>query len=641
MKNLLSVSVTGYPQKDVKLFDYYDSEDQKSTVGSIVEVPFGPKIHLGVVMHVTTAQAVDKSILAISQRLELPILPTHYLQLAEWLMRYYAASPSAVWRTMLATGLRQKLRLKPREDNENPEPPTLQLSSDQQTVVDSIIKSDRRGHLLHGITGSGKTEVYIRLVQHALEQNQSCFLLVPEIALTPQMVDRLKRYFGNQLVVSHSQLTPARRKQIWLEANMSKPKVYIGPRSILFLPVKELGLIIIDEEHETSYKQDNAPTYTASTVAAELSKLTNAKFILGSATPSVYAAHAAQQGRLELHELRERALGAQLPKVEIVQLKPGVLLSPQLVNEIKHTLSIGKQTILFLNRRGSASALLCESCGSISLCPRCDTSLTFHADTARLICHYCNYSTLPPTQCQNCQATTLRFIGSGTKRVEQTIAELFPSTNICRIDGDNNKLEVLEDAYKKLASGETNILIGTQMIARGLDLPNVTTVGVVLAENMLAIPDFSSSERTFDLLTQVAGRAGRSSFRGKVIIQTHSPTHPVILAAAQHDYKLFFSNELEHRKKHIYPPYAYLLKLTYRHRKLEKALEVAKAEAEQIVTDYQGVVVLGPATEGIRRHAGMYEQQLVVKSLKRSTLVEITTNTKAGWRHDLDPINLL
>lgn len=646
MKKLLSISVISYPGKAPKLFDYYDLDDGNTMTGQVVKVTFGSKETLGVVMEIPAADdSSDRptaSTLTIASRLEAKPLPAHILKLASWMMEYYAASASSVWRTILPSGLAQAPKLKSVAKGSEHAEQTIALNNDQEQALARILKRNHSGYLLHGITGSGKTEVYIELIKKIINEGKSAIVLVPEIALTPQMVERLGVHFGDRLVVSHSKLTPARRKKIWHEALAAdRPQVYLGPRSALFLPIHNLGVIIVDEEHESSYKQDNAPTYQVNTVVAQLSRLTKAPFVLGSATPSIYARHAAEAGRIDYIQLNDRALGAELPGVDIIKLDPGMSLSPQLVNKMKATLKAGKQTILFLNRRGSASAMLCEDCGHIQTCLRCDTSLTFHADLARLLCHYCGFSELPPNTCPDCNNHHMHFVGTGTKRIEQEVISLFPDSNICRLDSDNATLEYLTTVYEQLRNGEIDIVIGTQMIARGLDLPNVTTVGVVLTESMLAIPDFSSSERTFDLLTQVAGRAGRGKHTGSVIIQTHSPGHPAVAAAAKHDYAAFYDWEIKNRKTHAYPPFAYLVKLSYSHRNASKAVAEAGRMAQEIRTTYPGVTVLGPVERTVKRTAGQYQYQIILKSLKRQSLVEIARQAKNGWKHDLDPINLL
>ncbi len=647
MNKVVSVSVVSYPGIDGKAFDYLLKSDQKVGIGTIVKVSFGPKITLGIVVSapVTRGPQTDESrgLLEIIEVLDAPPLPKHVLALAAWLMDYYVASASAVWRTILPSGLIQKVRLSSnqKEDGLVSKNPDKHLNPAQQAAVEQITSSPLRGHLLHGITGSGKTEVYIELIKRSLAVGASAIVLVPEIALTPQMIERLSEHFGSRLIISHSKLTPARRKKIWLDAlRGTEPKVYLGPRSALFLPIHNLGLIIVDEEHEASYKQENAPTYHVNTVVAKIAELTNAKFVLGSATPLIYTRHMAELGRIGYAELRDRAAGAQLPNVSIIKLERQ-LLSPELVNSLTAALKAGKQAILFLNRRGSASAMLCDNCGHIEKCPRCDTSLTFHADTARLTCHYCSFTRLPPTTCPECNQADMHFVGTGTKTVEQEIRQLFSKYSIRRLDSDNATLEYIETLYQELRDGQVDIVIGTQMIARGLDLPNVTMVGVVLAESMLAIPDFSASERTFELLTQVAGRAGRASAAGNVVIQTHSTTHPAIVAASHHDYRSFYSWESANRKAHAYPPYSYLVKLVYGHKDADKARGEAAKVADSLRATHRNITVLGPADRAIKRVGGKHQQQVIVKSRDRRLLTDIVRGLKAGWKHDLDPINLM
>lgn len=643
-----SISVASYPGADKKLFDYLLDADQNVQTGSIVQIPFGPKMTLGVVRTDPSMPAVTSAdrhkLVPISRMLDIPPLPRHILQLADWMMDYYVTGASAVWRTILPSGLEQKLRLKPaQQDTQAPdkEAAFTALNQAQSAAVESITSDTFRGYLLHGITGSGKTEVYIELIRRAIEQGKSALILVPEIALTPQMIERLSVHFGDKLIVSHSKLTPAKRKKIWLDAlGSTQPRVYLGPRSVLFLPIKQLGIIIVDEEHEASYKQENAPTYHVNTIVAKLAELTGARYVLGSATPLIYTRRMAELGRIGYATLPERAAGAQLPSVSIVKLAHQ-MLSPELVNSLSSTLKAGKQAILFLNRRGSASAMLCDNCGHIEKCPRCDTSLTFHADTARLTCHYCSFRRLPPTTCPACSQAELHFIGTGTKTVEQEVQRLFGKYTIRRLDSDNATLDYIETLYQELREGHVDIVIGTQMIARGLDLPNVTMVGVILAESMLAIPDFSSNERTFELLTQVAGRAGRALSAGNVIIQTYSTTHPAIVAASHHDYDSFYTWESANRKTHAYPPYSYLVKLIYGHKDADKARQTAAQLADQLRVSHSDVVVLGPTDRAIKRVAGKHQQQIILKSLDRKLLTAIVRNLKTGWKHDLDPINLM
>ncbi len=646
MNNIASISVAGYPGSDAKNFDYLVETHQLVQPGSIVRVPFGTKDSLGVVQSVSRRNANDSTtthtLLKIGEVLPTKPLPSHSLKLAEWLMDYYVASPSAVWRAILPSGIRRTSRLSPKVTTRSFSPQlAYSLNATQQEAVEAISTSNLRGHLLHGVTGSGKTEVYIELIRRCLDSGKSAMVLVPEIALTPQVSERLSQHFGDRLIVSHSKLTPARRKQIWLTAlHAMEPRIYLGPRSTLFLPVTNLGLIVIDEEHESSYKQDNAPTYHANTVAAKLAELTGAKYILTSATPLIYSYHMAQLGKLGYAQLPDRATGAKLPATEVVRLSHTVL-SPRLVSSLKAALLAGKQAILFLNRRGNASALLCDNCGHIEKCPRCDTSLAFHADVARLRCHYCGYTHLPPSVCPQCKQPELHFIGSGTKRIEQEVRQLFGDYQIRRLDSDNATLEYIEQLYQELRDGSVDIVIGTQMIARGLDIPNVTMVGVVLAESMLAIPDFSSNERTFELLTQVTGRAGRGSAPGSAIIQTHSTAHPAIVAASKHDYLAFYTWESANRKAHAYPPYTYLVKLIYGHKNAEKAILEAQKLADELRSHYSMATVLGPTDRAVRKVAGRHQQQVIVKARKRSVLTEIARNLKAGWKHDLDPVNLM
>lgn len=642
---VISISVTSYGGRDNKTFDYLVKHDQNFQIGCLVDVNFKQKQTIGIVRAIKAQVSLNNNyrLLSINEKLAYKPLPNHLLALADWMVNYYNASQRSVWQTMLPGNLKVKLRkLYAAKSYHDTARSSIRLNPEQRKSVELITHDQARGYLLNGITGSGKTEVYIKLLESNLKRGKSAIVLVPEIALTPQMVERLTSRFTGSIIVTHSHMTAAARKRVWLEVLESdRPYIVVGPRSALFMPLDNLGLIIIDEEHETSYKQESSPRYQANHVAATLSQLTGAKYILGSATPSISSAWLASQGRLLEVRMDNRALGQRLPHVTIVDLKnKNDLLSKELKSAIDQTLANKRQVLLFLNQRGSAQAYLCRNCGHSIRCPNCETSLTMHGDRARLLCHYCNYQLMPPAVCPNCTSDQMFFIGSGTKAIEAELKARYPHARTARIDRDNATFEHLEDTYQKLKQGEIDIVIGTQMIARGLDIAGIDLVGVILADSMLNIPDFSASERTFQLLTQVAGRTGRTTKAGQVIIQTFSPKHPAIEAASKHDTSAFYKYELPHRQKFHYPPFCYLAKLTYNNISDSKALAVAERTAA-LLRQTKDVTVIGPAPAFVRKAAGKYRWHLILKSYHRSKLVSLSSELKSGWTVDLDPLNLL
>ncbi len=620
----------------------YGSDSDLAT-GDIVTVPLGPKPSLGIVI-----SPAEKPSFATkpAKTTELPPLPPHLVILAQWLCSYYGASAANVWQTILPSGI-QKKRRAPKQSERFSQPKTNHtLTAEQTAALEAITQGSAGSYLVHGITGSGKTELYLRLAAQSLAAGQSVIVLVPEIVLTPQVVAVFESAFGGAVITQHSGMSEADRHRAWLESITSKePRIVIGPRSSLFAPLNNIGLIIVDESHESSYKQEQAPRYHAVPAAAELARICRAKLILGSATPGLGEYYWARQGRLTLVELTQRAGGQPLPQTEVVDLRDKRLLrrnrffSDPLLAALDETLTSGRQALLFINRRGSASSQICADCGTVSLCPNCQLPLTFHADSLRLICHYCNYQTAPPAVCPNCGSANLRYLGGGTKRIEAEAAKLYPTARLARLDRDSMNPTYLQEVYQGLHNGTIDILIGTQMIAKGLDLPALDMVGVVSADTMLHIPDFSAAERTFDLITQVSGRAGRGDRPGRVIIQTYTPEHPAITAAARHDYTGFAARELEERRLIVYPPYVFLLKLTCR----LKTAQIARNKATELASKLRqpGLAVLGPAPAFLERSGGYYSWHIIIKSKQRKQLVEIAANLPSGWTADLDPINLL
>ncbi len=464
----------------------------------------------------------------------------------------------------------QELLRSPYPDQPIREPDPV-LTPSQEEVLQEILPalSRRQGaFLLHGVTGSGKTEVYIRAVRQALKQGMGAIVLVPEIVLTPQMVRWFRGRFEDEAAVLHSRLSAGERFDEWRRIRLGQARVVIGARSAIFAPVSNLGLIIIDEEHEGSYVSDRLPAYDARQVAQSRAKREGAALLLASATPSILSFAKARRGDYMLLEMPERVNGRPLPQVSVVDMRQELRLgnkgmfSGLLLEKLDHCLSQGQQAMLFINRRGYAPSVVCRKCGHTMACQACDVSLTWHSWDQALHCHYCGQRSPMPSSCPACGSGYIRTVGVGTQRVEEEVQKRFPGVSIVRMDNDTTQLK---DGHRKLInrfrSGEARVMVGTQMIAKGLDFPEVTLVGAVLADLSLNLPDYRSAERSFQLLTQVAGRAGRASMPGEVVIQTYQPEHYAIRAAASQDYRSFFEEEFGRRRRDLYPPFTLLCRL--------------------------------------------------------------------------------
>lgn len=489
--------------------------------------------------------------------------------------------------------------------------------------------------LLHGVTSSGKTEIYIKLIEEFLLQEKQVLYLLPEIALTTQLVTRLTAHFGNKVAVFHSKYSNNERVEVWLQSleQSEKAQIIIGARSALFLPFHDLGLIIIDEEHEQTFKQsDPAPRYHARDAAIVLGNFHKAKVLLGSATPSIETYFNTQNKKYGLVELTERFSKVQLPEVELVNLKDKYFrkqmqghFSDTLVNAISEALALGEQIILFQNRRGFSPVMECITCGHVPQCLQCDVSLTYHKHKNQLRCHYCGYSMAKPTNCQVCSSVDLTTKGFGTEQIQQEVQLLFPSIKVGRMDQDTTRgkfgFEKIIDSFK---NREVDILVGTQMLAKGLDFDNVSLVGVMNADNMLFHPDFRAFERSFQMLTQVSGRAGRSEKRGKVVIQTYNPNHNTIQQVTHNDYFGMYQEQLYDRKIYFYPPYYRLLKITMKHRDFEK-LKEGSMWLYQVMSQNLNVPVLGPEEPGISRIRNEYLRVLLIKIPQKENLGMLKT----------------
>jgi primosomal protein N' (replication factor Y) (superfamily II helicase) len=521
------------------------------------------------------------------------------------------------------------------------------LSHEQEAALRKIIQSLEgnvfESHLLYGVTGSGKTEVYLQAIDKALALGKSAIFLVPEIALTSQTVERLRGRFQEKVAILHHRLSDGERRDTWHKIHEGKLSLVVGPRSAILSPVKRLGLIVVDEEHDGAYKQsDDLPCYHARDVAVMRAKLCSAAVILGSATPSLESYANAEKGKYILSTLTERADKAHLPKVEIVDVrgKKFTLFSERLLSAIQKRLEAGEQTLLFLNRRGFHTAAVCKCCAHVLKCPHCSLGLTFHKGQNHLACHLCGFE-LPrvPQQCPGCQAEeAFGFKGAGTELVEKSLQAMFPQVRTLRLDADTTRHKGSHDKlFKQFRAGKADVLIGTQMIAKGLHFPNVTLVGVLNTDSALHIPDFRSAEQTFQLITQVAGRSGRSELKGEVILQTRLPDHPTIALASKLDYPAFFKEEIVGRELFYFPPYCHLVKLVFSG-KNERATEAYAQEARQILvsrlsSDFQLHLVTAC---GYAKIKDRFRFQCLIKGAKTGPITEAVAKLKAP-----SPIHLL
>nr|WP_315188549.1 primosomal protein N' [uncultured Flavobacterium sp.] len=501
----------------------------------------------------------------------------------------------------------------------------LQLSDAQQNAFDEVKESFNQKEvcLLHGVTSSGKTEIYIKLIEEYLETGKQVLYLLPEIALTTQLVGRLRTYFGNKIAVFHSKYNNNERVEVWNQVldNSSKAQVVIGARSALFLPFVNLGFIVVDEEHEQTFKQvDPAPRYHARDAAIVLAHLHQAKVLLGSATPSLETYFNAQTEKYGLVEIAKRFGNVRMPDIELVDLKDKYFrkkmtghFSDTLINEITTALSLNEQVILFQNRRGYSPIIECMTCGNVPQCQQCDVSLTYHKHKNQLRCHYCGYTMAKPMHCHSCSSVDLTTKGFGTEQIEQELISIFPSAKTGRMDQDTTRgkfgFEKIIDSFK---NREIDILVGTQMLAKGLDFDNVSLVGIMNADNMLYHPDFRAFERSFQMMTQVSGRSGRSEKQGKVIIQTYNPNHNTIQQVTVNDYLGMYNEQLYDRKIYKYPPYFRIIKLTLKHRDFDK-LKEGSIWLYQVMSQNLNMPVLGPEEPAISRIRNEYIRTILIK----------------------------
>ena len=591
-----------------------------------------------------------------------PVLPAVLVELAGFVAAHYLVPLDEVIRAIVPPRVRAvvtrsvKRRRQSRilrQATEVSRPAAVVLEPAQEAarerIAIALARQESNVFLLHGVTGSGKTEVYLALLDQVLASGGQGLVLVPEIALTPQTVGRFAARFPGRLAVLHSSLTEAERAAEWWRIRRGEADIVIGPRAAVFAPLPRLRLIAIDEEESSAFKQDRMPRYHAPTVARWLAQRTRSVLLLGSATPSVATYAAALSSREHLLELPHRARGRPLPPVTIVDMRAEIgaqhfsPLSRELQTAIGGSLERREQSILFLNRRGLATFVLCRDCGQARECPHCSVALVYHASLGRLQCHYCGSTELLPRRCPACGSRYIKSFGVGTERIEQEVRALFPNARVLRLDRDVMKTADAADlVFDQMRSGEADVLVGTQLVAKGLDLPNVTTVGVVNADTSLHFPDYRSSERTFSLLTQVAGRAGRGSAASQVFIQTYTPDHPAIRHARYHDYRGFYREELEIRRAYRFPPFAELIVATYGHRDEARAARETKTAAEHLsatigLLNLGDIEVLGPSPAFVYRLKDEFRYEVTLKGRDLHRVADGLPRGR-GWSLDVDPM---
>jgi len=608
------------------------------SIGMRVWAPFRNREQVGIVTGFSDVPEVIavKDITSIIDKS--PILSRELMGLAAWIKDTYLCALGEALFCMVPSALkggRTEIRKRSGDIADGAQAyrdKPLVLTEEQAGVLRDIsqdLESKRRSiFLLHGITGSGKTEVYLQVIDKLKKSKSSTIVLVPEISLTPQTVRRFVSRFGDQVAVIHSRLTGSERYAEWKRIREGRANIVIGARSAIFSPVRNLGLIIVDEEHETSYKQEDVPRYHARDVACKRAELSGCSVILGTATPSLESYYNAKTGVYKLLKLTKRIDSRQLPRIKIVDMrmesatrKKVVMFSKIMTSELEKIIKEKKQAIVFLNRRGFSTYISCTGCGHVMKCKRCDAILVYHYDKKALICHYCDKRIAPPDICPKCRGTYVKYFGIGTEKVESELARIVPSARICRMDTDTTRKR---GSHDRILDGfrehKYDILVGTQMIAKGLDFPKVTLVGLVNSDVTLNLPDFRAGERTFTLITQVAGRAGRGEDGGEVVLQTYAPSHYSILTASKHDYEKFYEHEIVSRKDLKFPPFVSLIKITFRSKCEDRVKQASTKVALALRNDMKDADITGPAPASISKLRGYYRWNLLLKGKNRSIM---------------------
>lgn len=620
------------------------------SVGSVVIIPLQKEQTIGIVLRlVSKPQFSVKDILGTIVNSN---ISKESLKLIAWMNRYYP-SPSGLIAALVAPSYLQTSQANIHDENHLEldciPSQTITLNKEQMQAVNTVNETTGHSVLLHGKTGSGKTRVYIELARQALLKNKSVIVLAPEIGLTAQLVTTFIDVFGNRVVVMHSGLTPRQRHVSWQKISSSRePLIVIGARSSLFVPLRPIGLIVVDEMHDYAYKQEQAPYYETTRVSAKLAELHGGKALFGSATPPVHDYYIFEHNKLPIITMTGIATGTpQKTDVIISDLKDRKIftrskwLCDELLDQITNALSKKEQSLLFLNRRGTARVILCQNCGWYAVCPRCDLPLTYHGDSHEMVCHTCGYKSDTPTNCPTCKSDDILFKSAGTKTIVSEVERLFPRAIVHRFDSDVKKSNDLGSNMSQITDGKVDILVGTQMLSKGLDLPRLSVVGVVQADTALNFPDYTATERTFQMLCQVIGRVGRGHRSSTIVVQTHSPNSELLQQALKWDYKSFYTKEISERGQFKFPPFCHILKLTCERRSDSAARKAASSLAKTLASEMPSSEVIGPSPAFIGKINNIYRWQLVIKATKRSDLTRCIPRLPSGWTYDIDPTHLL
>lgn len=628
----------------------YSSQDALST-GMIVQVPMKSNDFPAIVLReVAKPKFRTKSITRILY--DRP-LPKTTMKLIDWIQSYYPAPVSAIASlvlpannvlkkqehiSLLSAALTQKI---------HPEQPPL--TDEQRQVLREITNSTSSSFVLHGDTGTGKTRVYIELINSELKNNRSAIVLTPEISLTPQLAQNIKDAVRAPIVILHSNLTQKERRELWIKIlYATSPVVIIGARSALFAPVSNLGLIIVDEFHDSAYKQDQSPYYSAIRVASALGNIHHAKVILGSATPPVTEYYIAKAKKIPILRMQKLAKAHDTKtSIEVIDARErsnfarNPFLSDSLLKAITSSIHSNEQSLVFLNRRGTARLVSCQNCEWQAICPHCDLPLTYHGDTHTMRCHTCGYSTASVVSCPLCGSAEISYKSIGTKAIETQLQKIFPEARIKRFDTDNLKPDTFATQYQNIVTGGVDIIVGTQMLVKGLDLPSLSVVGVVAADSSLYFPDYTAEEQTYQLLSQVMGRVSRGHRNGTIIIQTKDPSGAAQIAAIEKNWDLFYEKQILERQKYLFPPFCYLLKLTVARKSQKSAISAATKIRDDIHKQPIHAQVIGPAPRFNEKAGGNFNWQITVKSKNRADLLHIIKMLPANCSYDIDPANLL
>ena len=660
--------VLNVPVNQAFTYSYIPLENQKPEnipqIGKRAEVRFGNKKMTGFITKIYDsfpshcAVPLEK-IKQVSKIVDSePLITQELLETAIWVSKYYLCTIGEAVNSILPSARRESSEQSFSFDSEISAGIRQNLSEEQKKAVNDILahaeKNESSFHYLYGPTGSGKTEVFLQTAEQILKKNKGVIYLVPEISLTQQVVDSVVNRFGPQVAVLHSSLTQSQKLTQWKKILHREARIVIGARSAIFAPVPDLGMIIIDEEHDSSYKSGNTPRYHARQTAMYRASKLKIPLIMGSATPSVEAWHLMNCGKLLKHTLSKRLAGGEKPSIKCINLNQSVMqgcISEELKNEIETTLKEKKQAILFLNRRGFTHFFRCSTCGFEMKCKNCSVSMTFHKSENRLRCHYCGWHILPPSSCPKCGSLDIGYSGFGTEFIEAETAQKFPNARIVRVDTDSvskkGELQNKIDAFKK---GEFDMMLGTQMVAKGLNFPNLKTVGIILADTALHLPDFRATERTFSLITQVAGRAGRFFPDGKVFVQTYNPENQAISFACSANTEGFYDFEINQRKLLSFPPFSRLIRLVFRSSNQIKA-QMTSEDAANLIENLKipGVEILGPSECPLSKISQNYRFQLILRGEKIVPLQNAVRKLLFDYRHpqevyiecDVDPVSLL